>query len=154
MTRPIPQGFQTVTPSVIFKDAAAAIALYEKALDAKVEYKLLMPGSDKIMHACLTIGTSKLFLCDESHEMQCYAAANNQPSVSFYLYVPDPDAAYKKALSAGMKEMMPVQDMFWGDRMGVVTDPFGYKWNLAAQVKTLSQDEIEKAAKKAFSKAA
>jgi len=153
MTKKMPSGFQTVTPYVIVKDASAAIALYKKAFSA-VESSVLRGPDGKIGHACLTIGTSKFFLADENPAMKSKAPGADGASVSFYLYLDDADAAQKKALSAGMKELMPVTDMFWGDRMGAVVDSFGYKWNVATQVKEMTEDEVKKAAEKFFSKAA
>jgi uncharacterized glyoxalase superfamily protein PhnB len=153
MTKKIPHGFHTVTPYLTFKDAAKAIELYKAAFGATLE--TIMKGPDgKVGHACLTIGNSKLFLSDESPQMCNIAPSEKGSNVNFYLYVEDADGAFKKAISAGMKEMMPVTEMFWGDRMGAVTDPFGYKWNLATQVKEMTNEEVAEAAKKAFGKAA
>jgi PhnB protein len=149
----IPQGYHTVTPSLVFKDATAAIALYKKAFGA-TENSCLRSPDGKVMHACITSGNSKIFLFDENPQMCAMAPGSEGASVSFYLYVDDPDASAKQALGAGMKEIMPVQDMFWGDRMGAVQDPFGYKWNLAAQVREMSMDEVKQAAQKAMGKAA
>lgn len=153
MTKKIPQGFHTVTPYLTLKDAAGAIELYKKAFGA-TESSVLKGPDGKIGHACLTIGDSKLFLADESPQMCTVAPSDKGSNVNFYLYVDDVDAAYRKAMAAGMKEVMPVQDMFWGDRMGAVRDPSGYKWNLATQVKEMTEEEVSKAAAKAFGQAA
>lgn len=151
MVKAIPEGYATVTPSLMVKDAAKAIELYKKAFGAKVESRMEMPdGSGKIMHAVLVIGNSKLFIADAMPEMGCGA-----PSVSsFYLYLPDVDAAAKQSLQAGMKEMYPVKDMFWGDRMGAVEDAFGIKWTLATHVKDVSPEEMAEGAKNFMKSAA
>jgi PhnB protein len=123
----IPQGFHTITPQIHVTNGDKAIALYKKALGAKELHRILAPGTKTIMHACLEIGSSKLFLSDHAGQPQPPKGANS----SFYIYVENIDAAHKKAVSAGMKESMPPTDMFWGDRMSGVTDPFGHNWNLA-----------------------
>ena len=102
-TAGMPEGFHTITPSLTVADAEAAIALYEKALGAQVLHKMTMPGSKKVMHAALQIGDSKLFVQDEMPNMP----GPKQRHASFYLYVPDVDAAYKRALGAGMKSFSP-----------------------------------------------
>jgi len=153
MTKQIPEGFHTVTPYLTLKDAAAAIELYKKAFGAILE--TVMKGPDgKIGHACLTIGNSKIFMADESPQMCTIAPSEKGSNVNFYLYVNDADGAQKKALAAGLQEIMPVQEMFWGDRMGAVRDAFGYKWNLATKVKEMTDEEVKAAAQKAFGKAA
>ena len=96
------------------------------------------------MHACLQIGNSKFFLSDLNPNM-----GTTTPSVSnFYVYLSDVDAAFKQAKKAGLNEEFPVQDMFWGDRTGVVKDPFGNRWTLATHVRDVSADEMEEGRKK------
>jgi len=118
----IPEGFSTVTPSLVIKGANEAIELYKKAFGAKVEYNMPVPGnSSQVMHACIQIGSSKLFLTDAMPEMGC-----GEPSQSaFYLYLEDVDAACAQAKKAGLDEKMPPTDMFWGDRMGNHKDKCG-----------------------------
>ena len=93
----MPEGFHTITPSLTVPDGEAAIAVYEKALGAELKHKMTMPGSKKVMHACLQIGSSKIFLADEMPNMP----GPKQRHSSFYLYVPDVDAAYKRAIAGG-----------------------------------------------------
>src|SRR5688572_6310960 len=112
MTSPIPEGFTTITPSLSVKDAAKAIETYKKAFGAKEISRTEAPGSNKIMHACLEIGTSKIFIADE------FPGCSGAAGASFYLYVPDVDAALTQAKKAGLNETMPAEDMFWGDRLG------------------------------------
>ncbi len=139
----VPEGFHTITPYIAVTDAAAAIEHYTDALDAELLIRIQMPGSDKIMHSCLQIGSSKLFLCDENEGMQ--APKNGQGGSSFYVYVDDIDSAHAKAVKAGMTETMAPDDMFWGDRMSSITDKFGHHWSLASKVRDVSPEEMAKA---------
>ncbi len=126
-------------------DGEAAIALYQKALGAEVKSKFHLPGTKKIMHSCLQIGTSKLFLYDEVGDMK--APKGGAGGSQFYLYVKDVDAAHKKAVAAGMKETMAPADMFWGDRLSSVQCPYGHRWSFATHVKDVSEAEMMEAAK-------
>lgn len=151
MTRKIPEGFQNVTPSLNINGAASAIELYTKAFNAKELYRMECPESKKIMHACIQIGNSKIFLSDTNPAVGC-----NTPSVSgFYVYFEDVDTAFKQAnKQAGMNEIMPVQDMFWGDRTGTLRDEFGISWTLATHVRDVSPAEMEEGRKKFMEKRA
>jgi uncharacterized glyoxalase superfamily protein PhnB len=149
MTKKVPEGFATITPTLVLEDADAAIALYTKALGAKEDYRMEMPGSKKIMHACLTIGSSKLFLSDAMPN--CGAPTNNS---RFYLYVDDVDAAFKTATKAGLEQMMEPADMFWGDRLGAVKDKFGISWSIATHKREVSPAEMEKGQKEFLAKMA
>ena len=143
-TAKIPEGFHTITPNVVIDGAAQAIELYTKSFDAKVDYSMKDPASGKVMHACLQIGTSKIFLCDVMPGMEC-----SQPSMSgFYLYLDDVDTSCRKAKEAGLEETSPPQDMFWGDRTGSFKDKFGLRWTIATHMRDVSQQEIDEAVKK------
>jgi uncharacterized glyoxalase superfamily protein PhnB len=96
------------------------------------------------MHAEIQIGTAFLMLNDEVMGLRSAASYAGSP-VAFYLYFEDCDAAFRKAISAGGKELTPIIDMFWGDRMGQIQDPFGYKWTLATHIKDITPEEIKKA---------
>jgi PhnB protein len=134
----IPEGNQVIA-SLMVNGAAKAIELYKKAFGAQEIYRV-DGRAGKIMHACIMIGNSKLFLGDTDPESGC-----GEPSVSsFYVYVNDVDAAFKQAKLAGMQETFAVQDMFWGDRMGNLKDPFGNSWSLATHVRDVSPEEIER----------
>lgn len=142
--KPIPEGYTTVTPMLTTRDAAKAIGFYQRAFGAEELFR--MPGSDgKIAHAELRIGTSRIMLGEEAPEWGCLSpqALEGTP-VRFYVYVEDVDAAFKRAIAAGAKETMPVADMFWGDRVGGVVDPFGHKWTLATHKVDLTPEQIEK----------
>ena len=116
--KPIPEGFHTVTPALVVRDAAKAIDFYKKALSAQELGR--MPSPDcKIMHAELKIGDSIVFLSDENPSMGCKSPQTlGGTASSIYLYVTDVDKAFQRALDAGGKVTMPVADMFWGDRFG------------------------------------
>lgn len=132
-----PQG-NTLIPTLTIKDVSKAIETYKNAFEAKEMYRMEMPGSDKIMHACIEIGNTKVFLSDPFPEMGC-----GTPSVStFYLYLDDVDAAFKTAKEAGMKEVMAPSDMFWGDRTGSLEDAFGIRWTIATYVRDVSPEEM------------
>jgi uncharacterized protein YndB with AHSA1/START domain/uncharacterized glyoxalase superfamily protein PhnB len=154
MTQPIPEGYQSITPMCVFKDARQAIAFYKEALGA--EERFVMPGPDGVgvMHAEIKIGTSLIMLGEECPQEPCKSAESLGASpVSFYLYVEDVDAAYAKAVAAGALPCMSVQEMFWGDRIGTVKDPFGYSWTLATHVKDPTMEEIEQGAQAALAAA-
>jgi uncharacterized glyoxalase superfamily protein PhnB len=141
---PIPQGYGTITPGITVRDGAKAIDFYKRAFGA--EERMRMPGPDgrSVMHAELKIGTSILMLNDENPSMKAYSPDHYDVSpCGFYLYVEDADGAQKKAIAAGAKEVMPVMEMFWGDKMGCVTDPFGHKWNIATRTRDLTPEQIK-----------
>jgi uncharacterized glyoxalase superfamily protein PhnB len=142
--KPIPEGYTTVTPSITSSDAARSIEFYKKALGATE--RMSMKGPDgKVMHAELKIGNSIVMLCDEVMNMKSPKTIGGSP-VSFYLYVEDADEAFRKAISAGAKEIYSVHDEFWGDRVGGFEDPFGYQWSVASHTRDLSSQEMEKGA--------
>lgn len=151
MIKPIPEGYQTITPMCLFKDARQAITFYKAAFGA--EERFLMPGPDGVgvMHAEIKIGTSLLMLGEENPQEPCKSAESLGASpISFYLYVENVDAAYAQALAAGAFPVMAVAEMFWGDRIGTVKDPFGYTWTLATHVKDPTMEEIEQGARAAM----
>lgn len=143
MVKPIPEGFSTVTACINVKGAKEAIELYKKAFGATEDYVMIAPGSDKVMHAQLSIGTSKFMLADNMPEAGCGTPTSG---AGFYLYVEDCDTAFKKAKDAGLSEKMPVADMFWGDRLGTLTDKWGNMWTIATHVKDVSEDDLQKGA--------
>ena len=145
----IPEGFHTITPQIVVSNGDKAIALYKKALDAKELGRMLLPGTDKIMHASLQIGTSKLFLSDAGMQKKDPKGLNS----AFYVYVVDVDAAHKRALDAGMSETMAPVDMFWGDRFSAVDDRYGHRWCFATQVREVSREEMVEAAKQQWASA-
>ena len=143
MTKPIPEGYTALTPSLSLENAQEAINLYTKAFGAKeLGTMRSSDGSGKIMHSVLEIGGARFFIADN---VMC--GSNSKPTNSaFYLYVTDVDSMYKQARSAGLTELMPVTDMFWGDRTGTVVDKFGISWTIATHTREVSGEEMEKAA--------
>lgn len=141
----IPEGFHTITPYIAVNNAAEAIELYKNALDATEDGRMMMPDSDKIMHACLQIGASKLFLCDENPEQGMPAPKDVSSGTKFYVYVDDVDSQHQQAVVAGMTEISAPMDMFWGDRMSVLTDPYGHTWDLATHVRDVTEEEMAEA---------
>lgn len=143
----IPEGYSTVTPMFLFKDARKAIDFYQRAFGAKE--LMVMPGPDGrgVMHAELRIGNSIVMLGEETPQQPCKSAETLGGSpVNFYLYLDDVDAAFQTAVKAGATVQMPVAEMFWGDRIGTVQDPFGYSWTVATHVKDLTTEEIRQGA--------
>ncbi len=140
--KPIPAGYHTITAQLAIEGAAAAIAFYEKAFGAEVVDKAIDPSGHKIWHAALRVGDSMLFVNDVFPEMDPTAKQSN---TSLWLYVADVDAAYARAVAAGAKPAMPPTDMFWGDRMGHVHDPFGQRWTLATHIKDMTPEEMKQA---------
>lgn len=142
----VPEGFHTLTPQIAVKNGDKAIPHYEEALGAKELRRMLLPGTDKIMHAALAIGDSKMFLSDVAMQKKNPKGVGS----AFYVYVEDVDAAHKRALAAGMSETMAPMDMFWGDRCSAVDDRFGHRWCFAAHVRDMSEKEMMAARDKMF----
>jgi uncharacterized glyoxalase superfamily protein PhnB len=143
--KPIPDGFHTITPHITVRDAKSAIEFYKKALGAQVLHVMDGPGG-KVMHATLKIGDSFIMMNDEFPEMGGSAAPHGEASgVTLHLYVDNVDNLFKQATAAGASVKMPLMDQFWGDRYGIVQDPYGFKWSLATHVKDVSPEEMQKA---------
>lgn len=143
--KPIPGGMHSVTPHLVCAGAADAIEFYKKAFNAKEEARL--PGPDgKLMHAMIRIGDSPVMLVDENPEWKALGPKSlNGTPVTLHLYVEDVDAQVAQAVAAGATVVMPVADMFWGDRYGVLEDPFGHSWSLATHVREVSMEEAQEA---------
>jgi uncharacterized glyoxalase superfamily protein PhnB len=138
----IPAGMHTVTPHLVCKDASAAIDWYVKAFGA-VETARLHGPDGKIMHAQVTIGDSPVMLFDEMPQCNAHSPLTlNGTPVSLHIYVEDVDAAFERAVKAGAEVIMPLADMFWGDRYGVVRDPSGHQWSLATHMRDLTPEQI------------
>jgi len=153
-TKPIPPGFHTVTPSLVVRNAAEAIDFYKKALGAEEIMRMPDP-SGRISHAELKIGDSIIFLSDEFPNMPTTSPQTlGGCTGGFYLYVPDVDKSFQRAVDAGGKATMPVSDMFWGDRVGQFTDPIGHTWSISTHTKDLSPQEMEEGAKKFYAQMA
>jgi len=140
MVKPIPEGLHTLTPSLTLDGCADAIEFYKKAFGAEEKSRAPDPTGKKIWHAELRIGNSALFLNDVAPEMGATPSFS-----SLWIYVENVDAAFDRAVKAGAKATMPVADMFWGDRMGMLTDRWGIKWAIATRKKNLTPAEMQKA---------
>lgn len=153
MTKPIPEGWHSLSPHLVIKDAAAAIEFYKKAFGAVEECRLVMPGTNQVLHAGLRVGDSKLMIGGEFEGTECGAKSSltlGGTPVAIHIYVANVDEAFNKALAAGAEIIMPPTDMFWGDRYGKLKDPFGHEWSIATQLRALNQEEMQAAAEKFF----
>ncbi len=144
----------TVTPHLVCSNAAKAIDFYKAAFGAEEVMRLAGPDGS-LWHACVTIGDSAVMLVDEFPGMGSLGpkALKGTP-VTIHLNVPNVDAVIEQAVAAGAKVIMPPADMFWGDRYGIVEDPFGHKWSVATHVRTMTVDEIKAAMPKGGESAA
>lgn len=149
---PIPQGFHTVTPHLMVSDGAAAIAFYKEAFGAEEIGRMPGPDGKGVMHASLRVGDSMLFLGDIAGPESTRSPKDlGGASSSLMLYVKDVDAAFSKAVAAGATVKAPLMNMFWGDRWGMVQDPFGHFWQLATHIEDVPQEEWPKRMAAAFS---
>lgn len=143
-TKPIPDGYHTVTPYLTVKDATSAIEFYKKAFDAKELFRFGAPDG-KIAHAELQIGSSRIMLSDEFPEMGARSpeAFGGSP-MGLHLYVEDVDALFARAIAAGGKEEQAVKDQFYGDRSGTLRDPFGHQWTISTHKEDISPEEMNR----------
>ena len=141
----IAEGYNAVTPSLAFKGTSEAIEWYKNVFGANEKMRMEGPNK-KVMHAELTIGDSIIFLAEEDPQFN-----NKSPktlggnSMKLYVYLPDVDATIKKAKENRAKVIKPAEDQFYGDRCGLIEDPFGYEWSIATHVKEVSEKEMKKA---------
>lgn len=141
-----PEGYNTVTPYLVIKNAARAIDYYKKVFDAKVVVRMEGPNNT-VAHAELQIGDSRIMLADENPSMgQGYTSASTigGSPVSLYLYLPDVDKVFQRATAEGAKILKPVENQFYGDRSGFVQDPFGHLWGIATHVEDVSPQEMDR----------
>jgi PhnB protein len=142
MVKPIPEGYNSVTPYLIFEDAGAALDFYTKAFGAHELFR--MPMGNRIVHAEMQIGNSRVMLADEAPQMDAYSPKHHNGSpVSLMLYVDDVDSFAAKATAAGTKVLRPIQNQFYGDRSGTFQDPFGYKWTIGTHVEDVSPQDMK-----------
>ncbi len=141
--QPVPEGFRTVTPHLVIDGASRAIDFYVAAFGAHEVSRHEMQG--KLMHAAIRIGDSMLMLADEFPEQGCIGPDPERPSpVTVHLFVDDVDALFKRATDAGAQVVMPLADMFWGDRYAIVRDPFGHSWSIATRIENVPHDEMQR----------
>jgi PhnB protein len=152
--KPIPDGYHSVTPYLILADATRALDFYKQAFGAREIMRMPAPGG-KVGHAEIEIGGSRIMLADEFPEMNCKSpkAFGGSP-VSIHLYVEDADAIAKRAVAAGAVLKRPVEDQFYGDRLGTLEDPFGHTWHVSTHKEDLSEPELRRRAEEAMKKMA
>jgi PhnB protein len=143
MPKSIPEGYHTVTPYLAVKDAAKAIDFYKRALGATELFRFENEG--KVAHAEIKIGDSNIMLSDEWPEGgHLSPETQGGTTVSLHVYVDDVDGAFRQAIDAGATETRAVQDQFYGDRSGTLTDPFGHRWHIATHVEDVPEDKLQR----------
>ena len=152
--QPIPKGYHSVTPYLCVNDAARAIEFDQRAFGAKQTVRMDGPNG-KIAHAELKIGDSMIMLADEMPSAGCHSPQSLRGTTcSIFLYVDNVDSVFKQAVSAGAKADTQPENMFWGDRYGKLTDPFGHSWALATHVEDVTPEEMKNRMKHAMEKMA
>lgn len=145
----IPAGFHTATPYLVIRNAVAAIDFYKKAFGAQELFRMSKPDGT-VTHGEFVIGDSRFMFTDAAATHSSSPEDLKGTPVSIYLYVENSDAVFQQALSAGARAVMPVQDMFWGDRYGRLTDPFGHQWHIATHKEDIAPEEMSKRAASAM----
>ena len=146
--KPIPQGNHSITAGLVVRGGTKAIEFYKTAFGAQVLNVMHGPDGQSVMHAELKIGDSKFYVGDENPEMGAVSPQKLGGSpVSLNIYTEDCDAMFKKAIAAGATVKMPLENMFWGDRYGKISDPFGHQWGIATHVEDVSEADMEKRGK-------
>jgi len=138
----IPEGYHSVTPYLIVKGAAKALDFYAHAFGAKEKFRL--PMGDIIGHAEIVIGNSHVMIADVMDDGHKDPRKLGGTPVSLMIYTSDADAMFKRAIAAGAKQVRPVENQFYGDRTGVLEDPFGHVWSIATHVEDVSDEEIRR----------
>jgi PhnB protein len=152
--KPIPDNYHSLTPNLVCRNAAQAIDFYKKVFGAKELVRMPGPGG-KIMHADLQIGDSHFFVNDTmSKAMPDGPGPGASNPMYLHLYVADVDTIFNRAVEAGARVEMAVQDMFWGDRYGKLTDPFGQQWGIATHKEDVAPEEMKRRQEAFFAKAA
>lgn len=144
MAKAIPDGYYSLTPYIVIKGAAEALEYYKAVFGATEVLRMPGPGG-RIMHAEVKIGNSILMLADENPERGAFSpSTTGQATSSIMFYTDDVDATFARAVSAGAKADQPPTDMFWGDRMANITDPFGHMWGIATHKEDVSPEEMQR----------
>ncbi len=147
-----PKGFSSVTPHLVIKDCANAIDFYKNALGAQEIYQSKMPDG-KVMHAMIQIGNSIIMLADEFPTMGAVGPNTlGGTSTTLHIYTDDANKLFNQAIKAGVTPVMPIADMFWGDRYGQIKNPYGHSWAIATHIRDVSPEEMEKAMKEMSAK--
>lgn len=152
--KPVPEGYSTITANLVCRNAARAIDFYKNAFGA-TEVRRAPGPNGEIIHAELRLGDSTFFVNDPMEKQP--SAVPNQGVTNpmfIHLYVPNADTLFQRAVTAGARVDMPIQDMFWGDRYGRLTDPFGQQWGIATHIEDVAPEEIKRRQDAFFAKAA
>jgi len=144
----VPEHMHTITPHLVVKSTSDAIAFYQKAFGAIEHYRMPMPDG-AIMHAEIQIGDSVFFMNDEIMGAKSPQSLGGSP-ITVHLQVEDVDALWNQAVTAGCQVAMPLADMFWGDRYGILVDPFGHLWSMASHIEDVPPEEMGKRAEAAM----
>lgn len=140
-------AFHTITPQLIVRGAAQAILFYQQVFGAQECMRNLAPDGASIMHAELLCGDSRFFVHDEFADQGLLSPQSLQgTSVTLHLYVPNVDEVFEHALAAGAQISLPLADVFWGERYGIFTDPFGHRWSVSTRLEDLSPMETHERA--------
>jgi PhnB protein len=151
LAKPIPEGFHSVTPSLVVSNAKEALTFYKKAFDAKEIFQFPTPDG-KILHSMIQIGDSFVMLSDEfsSMGMRSPLTIGGTP-ITLHIYVEDADKIFNQAVSVGAVVTMPMMNVFWGDRYGIVMDPYGHSWGIATHKIDMTPEGLRKAGEEYFS---
>lgn len=152
MTKPIPDGFHTLTPHLVVPDGAEAVEFYKKALGAQEQVRHHTPDGSRVMHAQLKVGNSIFMLGSEMPPRCLSPKGRGGTSVFLHIYTENADVSFDRAVKAGCNVVMPVSDTFWGDRYGVVEDPYGHQWSIATHKHDYTNEQIAANAKEFFAK--
>lgn len=150
MTKPIPDGFHSLTPHIVVPDGAEAIEFYKKAFGATEQVRHMSPDGQKVMYGQVKIGNSILMLGSEFPPNCLSPKSRGGSSVFLHIYTENADAAFDRAVQAGCKVNMPVSDTFWGDRYGQLEDPYGHQWSIATHKHDYTNEQIAEKAKACF----
>jgi PhnB protein len=148
--QPIPPGYHTITPHIVVSNPSEAIEFYKKAFGAEERARMESPDGRTIMHAEIKIGDSIVMLAGEFPNGPKAADTLGGTPVALHIYVEDVDALWDRAIKAGGQEFFPLNDTFWGDRYGVLIDPFGHRWAMATHKVDMTPEQMTKNAKEYF----
>ena len=147
MIDPVPEDFHTITPQLVVTGVSGAIDWYSRAFGAHELLRNTAPDGTSIMHAELLLGDSRFFVVDEFPGSLSSPATLGGTAVTLHLYVRNVDAMFVRAVEAGATVLMPVADQFWGDRYGMLEDPYGHRWSIASRIEDLSPRALQQRAK-------
>jgi uncharacterized glyoxalase superfamily protein PhnB len=143
MSSRVPEDFHTITPHLVVKGVAGAIDWYTRELGAHELLRHAAPDGTSIMHSELLLGDSRFFVVDEFPGAEFSPRSLGGSSITLHLYVEDVDSLFDRAVAAGAEVLLPVADQFWGDRYGMLRDPFGHRWSIASRLEDLSPRQMK-----------